>query len=99
MEKLEGGLVCGGTVERGGSEEGDRIGWFGDLTGQDVTAWEDESRDCGKEEGGLAPVRIGHPGWYLELVCLKTIRLEKFCKITYGRCGGCGDFRARRLRL
>jgi hypothetical protein len=51
-----------GAVELGGNDERGPIGWFGDLTGQDATVWEDESPGGGKEVGGLAAVCIGHPG-------------------------------------
>jgi hypothetical protein len=63
LEKVDGGLVCGIGGELGGDEEGDRIGWFGDLTGQDAVVWEGKSRARGREEGGVAAVFIGHPGW------------------------------------
>lgn len=59
---MDGGLVCGGAAELGGNEEGDRIGWFGDFTGQDDIVWEDGSRLGGKEEGGVAGEFMGHPG-------------------------------------
>jgi hypothetical protein len=50
------------SVKLGGNEEGDRIGWFGDLTGQNDVVWEDRSWAGGKGEGGVAAACIGHPG-------------------------------------
>jgi hypothetical protein len=54
--------VCGESFELGVGDEGDRIGWFGDLTGQDAVVWEDESRAGGKAADVVAALCIGHPG-------------------------------------
>lgn len=50
------------SAELGSNEEGDRIGCFGDLTGQDDVVWQDGSRAGGKGEGVVAATCIGHPG-------------------------------------
>jgi hypothetical protein len=50
------------SAELGHNEDGDRIGWFGDLTGQDDMVWEDGSWAGEKGEGVVAAACIGHPG-------------------------------------